>query len=138
MACIKIDKKLQKSQEIADFFSFLLSEHRLRIPRLNLKKILLGKARPGLDSEVTATSIISRFTEIGIPTGPLENGKPNVMEAFTRIMVEEIYDSLQSEMRVDVAVDSGMIVTSAGANSGGPVTSTGANPTPHTATGIAS
>ena len=136
MACIKIDQKLQKSQALADFFDFLLMESRIKIPRLSLPKLLLAKARAGLDSEITTTAIISRFSEIGIPTGPLENGKPNVMEAYTRAMVEEIYDSIHSEMRVDVAVDQGMIVTSAGGNAGGPVASTGANPAPHTATGI--
>lgn len=136
MACIKIDEKLQKSQALADFFDFLLMENRLKIPRLSLPKLLLAKARPGLDSEVTTTAVISRFSEIGIPTGPLENGKPNVMEAYTRALIEELYDSIQSEMRVDVAVDQGMIVTSAGANAGGPVASTGSNPAPHTAVGI--
>lgn len=138
MACIKIDKKLQKSQDLADFFSFLLLENRLKVPKLPLFKLLLAKGRPGLDSEVTATSVISRFNEIGIPTGPLANGSNNVMEAYTRVMIEEIYDSIQSEMRVDSAVDSGMIVTSAGGNAGGPVASTGSNPAPHTAVGIAS
>lgn len=136
MACIKIDKKLQKSQVLADFFDFLLMENRLRIPRLSLPKLLLAKARPGLDSEITTTAVISRFSEIGIPSGPLENGKPNVMEAFTRVLIEEVYDSIQTEMRVDVAVDSGMVVTTAGGNAGGPVLSTGSNPAPHTATGI--
>lgn len=138
MACIKIDNSLQKSQQLADFFSFLLVENRLKIPRLGLLKILLAKARPGLNSEVTATSMISRFSEIGIPTGPLENGKPNVMEAYTRALIEEIYDSIHSEMRIDTAVDQGMIVNSAGGNAGGPVASVGASPAPHTATGIAS
>jgi len=138
MACIKIDDKLQKSQQLADFFSFLLIENRIKIPRLGLVKILLAKARPGLDSEVTSNAIISRFSEIGIPTVPLENGKPNVMEAYTRAIVEEIYDSMHNEMRVDTAVESGMIVTSAGGNAGGPVASTGSNPAPHTATGIVS
>lgn len=138
MACIEIDKNLQKSQELADFFSFLLLENRLKVPKLGIFKILLAKARPGLDSEVTATSVISRFAEIGIPTGPLVNGHPNVMEAFTRVLIEELFDSIQSEMRVDTAVDSGMIVTSAGGNAAGPVASTGSNPSPHTAVGIAS
>jgi hypothetical protein len=137
MACIKIDTKLQKSQTLADFFDFLLIESRIKLPNLGLPKILLAKARPGLDSEVTATSLISRFPEIGIPTGPLEDGKPNVMEAFARALIEEVYDSIHSEMRVDTAVDSGMIVTSAGGNAGGPVASTGSNPAPQTATGIA-
>jgi len=138
MACIKIDDKLQKSEELADFFLFFLIENRLKIPRLNLLKILAAKARPGLDPDITANSIISRFKEIGIPTGPLANGQPNVMEALVRIITEEHFDSIQSEMRIDSAVDTGMIVTSAGGNAGGPVASTGSNPAPHTATGIAS
>lgn len=137
MGCIKIDKKLQKSEEIAEFFSFLLFEARNVLPKLSLPKILLAKLRPGLDSNILATSIISRFSEIGIPNGPLENGKPNVMEAFVKILSEEFVDSVQSDMRVDAAVDQGMIVSSVGGNAGGPVVSTGANPAPHTATGIA-
>ena len=137
MGCIKIDKKLQKSEEIADFFSFLLFEARNVLPRLSIPKILLAKLRPGLDSGILSTSIISRFNEIGIPNGPLENGNANVMELYTKVLVEEIVEAIQGDMRIDTAVDIGMVVASAGANSGGPVTSTGANPAPHTATGIA-
>jgi hypothetical protein len=137
MGCIKIDKKLQKSEEIADFFAFLLFEARNVLPRLSIPKILLAKLRPGLDSGILATSIISRFNEIGIPNGALENGNPNVMEAFVKVLSEEFVDAIQSDMRVDTAVDIGMVVASAGANASGPVASTGANPAPHTATGIA-
>ncbi|HWY35652.1 MAG TPA: hypothetical protein VNX68_13485 [Nitrosopumilaceae archaeon] len=138
MACIKIDDKLQKSQQLSDFFTFLLLENRLSIPRLGLTKILLAKARPGLDSDVTSNAIISRFSEFGIPNGPLENGQPNVMELFTKGLIEEIYDSIHNEMRVDVAVDPGIVVNSTGANSGGPVPSVGSNPLPAEATGIPS
>jgi hypothetical protein len=137
MGCIKIDKKLQKSEQIAEFFSFLLSESRNVLPRLSIPKILLAKLRPGLDSGILATSIISRFNEMGIPNGPLENGNPNVMEQYTKVLVDEIVDAIQSDMRVDAAVDSGIVVTSVGGNAGGPVASTGANPAPHSATGIA-
>lgn len=137
MGCIKIDSKLQKSEEVAEFFSFLLFEARNVLPRLSLPKILIAKLRPGLDSSIIATSIISRFSEIGIPTGPLENGQSNVMEGFAKIMSEEFVDAIQSDMRVDAAVDSGMLVTAAGASAAGPVTTTGANPAPHTATGVA-
>src|ERR1035437_819899 len=136
MACIQIDKNLQKSQELADFFSFLLLENRFKIPRMPLPKIVLAKARPGLDSEVTSSAIISRFPEIGIPSGPLGNGHPNVMEAFAKIMTEEIFDSIQNEMRVDTAVDIGMLVQSTGGNAGGPVVSVGQNPLLHSATGM--
>jgi hypothetical protein len=137
MGCIQVDKKLQKSEEMANFFLFLLNEDRVKLPRLSLFQILLGKFRPGLDSSVISSSILSRFEEAGIPSGPLEGGQPNVMESYTQIVVEEIVDAIQTDMRVDTAVDPGMTVTSTGANAGGPVVSVGANVAPHSATGLA-
>src|SRR3990172_7617841 len=104
MACIKIDKKLQKSEEMANFFLFLLNEDRVNLPRLSLIQLLLGKFRPGLDSDIITSSILSRFNEFGLPSGPLEGGQPNVMELFTRGLVEEIVDSVHTDARVDVAV----------------------------------
>lgn len=136
MGCIKIDNKLQKSEEIADFFAFLIFEARNVLPRFSIPKILLAKLRPGLDSGIISTAVVSRFNEAGIPTGPLENGSANVMELYTKILVEEIVEAIQNDARSDIAVDSGIVVTSAGANAGGPVVSTGSNPSPHTATGI--
>jgi hypothetical protein len=136
MATIQIDDSLQVSEEMSDFFLFLLNDDRVKIPKLPLPQILLAKTRPGLDSEIIASNIISRFEEIGIPSGPLEGGSPNIMESLIRVIAEEVVDAIQSDARVDIAVDQGMIVTSAGANAAGPVASTGANVAPHTAVGI--
>ena len=136
MTCIKVDKKLQKSEEMANFFLFLLNENRIKLPRLSLFQILLAKVRPGMDSDLISSSIISRFDEIGIPSGPLEGGNTNVMEEYTKILTEEIVDSIQNDARVDIAVDQGMIVTAAGGNAGGPIVTTGANTAPHTGTGV--
>ena len=86
---------------------------------------------------ISVSSIISRFNEIGIPSGPLVGGATNVMEAFVKVLCEEIVDAIQNDMRVDIAVDSGMVVNSLGANSGGPVSSVGASVSPHTGTGVA-
>lgn len=138
MGCIKINDDLQKSEEMANFFLFLLNDVRVKLPKLSLFQILLGKFRPGLDSNIIASSVISRFEEIGIPSGPLEGGKPNVMEEYTKVIIEEMVSAIQTDMRVDVAIDPGMTVVSAGANAGGAMITNGANPAPHSATGIAS
>lgn len=138
MPIIKIDERLNKSEEVAEFFLLLLEEFKVSFPKLNLFQLLAGKFRPGIDDTTISNAIISRFSEIGIPSGPLENGQPNVMEAYTRVIMEEMVDALRNDMRVDVAVDPGMIVNAAGASPSGPVTTTGANPAPHTATGLAS
>jgi hypothetical protein len=138
MAIIKIDDELQKSEEIADFLLFLLSELRISIPKPNIQEILLAKARPGLSPEVITSSITSRFEEVGIPSGPLAGGAPNVMENYTKIMVEEMVGAIQTDMRIDVATDAGATVTASGANAGGPVVAVGATTAPHSAVGIAS
>ena len=51
--------------------------------------------------------------------------------------MDELVDALQSDMRVDVAIDAGMTVLGSGANAGGPVVTTGSNPTPHSGSGLA-
>lgn len=137
MGFIPIDTKLQKSDSISDFFSALIQDERNVVPKLNIPQILMAKVRPGLDSSATHSVVVSRFKEAGLPTGPLQEGIPNAMEEFARIIIEEVFDSIQSEMRIDAVVDQGMQVISTGANAGGPVLSNGVNPAPHTGIGIA-
>lgn len=138
MSVIPIDKDLQISEYIADFMLFLLKEDRIPVPKPSIPEILMAKTRPGLNAEILSSSIISRFEEAGIPTGSLVGGTPNVMENFVKIMMEEIVTAIQTDMRVDIATDSGAIVTASGANGGGPVAVVGATTAPHSATGIAS
>ncbi len=136
MGFIKIDPELQQSDAIADFFSSLIQEERNILPKLNIQSILLGKTRPGLSSDSITASIISRFKEAGIPTGPIGEGSPNAMEILVKIIIEELVDAIQNEMRVDTAVDIGMQVESLGASPSGPISSHGSNLAPHTAIGI--
>lgn len=137
MGCIKVDDKLQKSEELSKFLLFLFKENRVKIPKFSLFQILLSKFRPGLDSDSISSEIISKFEKIGIPTGPLENGTPNVMEEYTKLVTNEIVDAIQNDMRIDIAVDSGMNIISSGANGGGPLVATGANVAPHSGSGLA-
>jgi len=136
-AIIGIDGDANKSEEVADFMLFMLQENRLEVPKMSIFQILASKIRPGLSAEILASSITSRFSEIGIPTGPLEGGSPNVMEEFVKVISEAIVDALQNDMRIDVAVDTGITVQANGANAGGPVVSFGASISPHTGSGVA-
>lgn len=136
-AIIPISSDANKSEEVADFLLFMLKEDRLQVPKLSLFQILAAKTRPGLSAELLASSVTSRFEEIGIPSGPLEGGAPNVMEAFVKIFSEAIVDAIQNDMRVDIAVDTGVTVQASGANAGGPIVAIGSSIAPHTGTGIA-
>lgn len=136
MGFIDIDPKLQQSESIADFFSALIQNERSVLPKLNIYQILTARIRPGLDAYAISSSVISRFKEAGIPTGPLAEGIPNAMEELVKIMMEEIVDAIQNDMRIDAAVDQGMQVVSQGASPSGPIISSGSNPLPHTAIGV--
>jgi hypothetical protein len=137
MGCIKIDKRLQKSEGLAEFINFLFEFDRVKIPRLGLFEILLADLRPGLDEDFISNDVISKFEKIGIPSGPLEGGRPNVMEEYTKVLVSSVVDSIQNDMRVDVAVRQGIPIQATGANAGGPVQVFGTSFSPHKATGVA-
>lgn len=137
MAAVAIDENLNVSEEIADFLLFLLNEDRAQLPKLSIPQMLLAKGRPGLSSEILSSSIISRFPEAGIPTGPLVGGATNVMENFVKILCEEVVDAIQSDMRVDIVTDAGATVSASGGNAGGPVVCVGATVAPHTGIGVA-
>lgn len=138
MAEIPINPELQKSEEISDFLLFLLKEDRTPVPKPSIQQILLAKTRPGLNAEILTTAVTSRFSEIGIPSGALVGGTPNVMEKLVKVIMEVIVEGIQNDMRVDIATDPGILVTASGANAGGPVVAVGATTAPGSATGIAS
>lgn len=134
---LKIDAGLNKSEEIANFLLFMLEEDRIPVPRLSIGQILFAKTRPGLNSELITSSIVSRFGEAGIPSGVLADGTPNVMEALVKIMTEEYVDALQNQMRIDVVIDQGALLTAQGGNAGGPIAVVGSTVAPHTGIGVA-
>ena len=136
-AIIPIDDSLNKSEELATFFSYLMNENRSVVLPMSIPQILAQKIRPGLSSDVLIASITSRFKEAGIPNGPLVGGATNVMEMFVKIFVEELVDSLQNDMRVDIAVNPGAIVQATGANAGGPVLAVGSVTQPYGGVGVA-
>lgn len=133
---IPIDSNLNLSEEVADYFIFLMNENRPSLPKLSLFEILLARTRPGLDASVLASSIISRFPEAGIPQGPLVGGTTNVWENIIRIICEELVNALQNDARVDASTEPGIALTASGANAGGAVITVGATTNPGQAYGV--
>ncbi len=137
MSLIPIDPSLDIAEEAADFMTYLIKDDKGFAMSSTLPQILISKIRPGMDSDLLASSIIARFDEIGIPRGALEGGHKNVMEHLIQVLAEEIIDMLQNDMRIDIAVDAGVLVTASGANAGGPLVAVGASTAPHTGVGVA-
>jgi len=122
---IDIDQGLNMSEDTADLLLTFMNDSFEINRSLTVYEILAEKIRPGLNSEVLSNAIISRFKEVGLPSGPLVNGAQNVMEAFVVVLCEELIDAIQNDMRVDIGIFPGGTVNTNGANAGGPVASIG-------------
>jgi hypothetical protein len=138
MAFVDIDPSLNVSEDVADLLLNSIYDNISIVRTPTVYEILAQKIRTGLNSEVLANSIISRFKDFGIPNGPLVNGAPNVMEALVVVMCEEFVNAIQNDMRVDIGIFPGGTVNANGANAGGPVLSVGTTITAQEGIGIAS
>jgi hypothetical protein len=125
MAFIDIHPSLNKSEEFSELIMTMINDTSSFERDMTIYEVISQKIRPGLNSDVIANSIISRFENIGIPSGPLVNGHPNVMEAFVYVVCEEIVEAIQNDMIVKVGVLPGGTINANGANAGGPVVSIG-------------
>lgn len=93
--------------------------------------------RPGLSAIALASSIIKRLPEAGIETGVNNDGSPNKINQFVRILSEEIVQEIKDNARVTCVVESGTVNSlGTGANAGGPVVVTSVNTIPINIMGI--
>jgi hypothetical protein len=77
--------------------------------------ILASKSRPGLSPKLMASRVIQRQSEAGLNVGPLGTGEISPAEVMERIRMEEIVNSITTEMKIDLAIIPGgkSIVTGA-------------------------
>lgn len=80
-----------------------------------------GGNKPGLSPEKMAARVISRKTEAGLPTGPIEGGGFAPDEIMEKIRMEEIVKAITEDMRMDVCTRPGAQLQATGGNAGGPV-----------------
>lgn len=94
--------------------------------------------RPGLSAISLTSAIISRFPEIGIPTGVNEDGTENLVNKYTKVFAEEIIKEFQNHGLINCAIQPGSInITGSGVAAGiAPVAVTGTNSMPSSVNGI--
>jgi len=90
-------------------------------PYMAKELILASGSRPGLSSSKMASRVIQRQADAGLPVGPLPSGKISPAEIMERIRMEEIVESISTEMIIDIAVQRGTQLTATGGNAGGPI-----------------
>ena len=84
-----------------------------------------GKLRPGISVETIVSNVISRQEDAGLPIGDVFGDGPNSFQLISRIIVEEIVNSLLNQSVVNVVIDPGVPVMVVGSNGGGPMVSMG-------------
>ncbi len=113
---------------IKNFFS------NIRPPFPQLSRLLLVCSmmkRPGLSTVQSTANYTKMLNELGIPTGPMPDGSPNLTVAIGYSNFHEIYRAMTKDASVQVGFQNGsMAVTAFGANGGGPVTVQGMNISP--------
>lgn len=84
--------------------------------------------RPGLSTLISFGNIIQEISKEGIPTEPLPDGTPNMMNKMIHAVIKETFRALKEDANIQVAIAPGSInVVATGGNAGGPVTVTGPN-----------
>lgn len=76
-----------------------------QLPRLLLVCSLMK--RPGLSTIISVANIVKDMNMLGIPTGPMPDGSPNLNVAYTYAVTKEIFRALKFDGVVQVGVGPG-------------------------------
>lgn len=115
----------QICKSISDFFT------NIREPFPQLSRLLLVCSmarRPGLSTIQSTANITKELNKLGIPTGVMPDGSPNLTVSFVFSVINEVFRALKKDASIQAGIQPGSImVTAFGANAGGNMTVTGNN-----------
>lgn len=63
--------------------------------------LAVAKFRPGISRNRTYINYINNLEKLGVDTGPLPDGSPNLMVAAGKALIESIYDDILQNMSVE-------------------------------------
>ena len=105
-----------------------------QLPRILLVCSMIK--RQGLSAIRSTSNIVKDLNKLGIPTGPMPDGSPNLTVAFAFASTKENFRALKKDASVQFGVQPGsMMITGFGAKAGGPVNIQGVNTSPSIAVG---
>lgn len=105
----------QICKTIKDFFQTT------RPPVQQLPRLLLAcslQQRPGLSAVVSVANIVKDLNMMGIPTGPMPDGSPNLTVAHAFAVTKEIFRALKLDAVVQVAMGPGALDIQVGPTKG--------------------
>ena len=116
-------------RQICETIGNLFSNIRPPFPQLPRTLLVCSMIkRPGLSVIQSVSNIVKDLNKLGIPTGPMPDGSVNLTVAFTFANTKEAYRALKEDASIQVGFQPGsMMLTTFGANAGGPVIAEGMN-----------
>jgi hypothetical protein len=104
LSIAKIIKDFRECKSIINDLQMLLSQIQSKTQQLPLPLLLATKLRKGYSKTGAFLNVISEFEKLGIPTGPMPDGSPNL----TLISVKAIIDGIDKEITENSRVDIGI------------------------------
>lgn len=100
----KIVKDVRECKKVVDDLQNLLSEVQKYTQSLPLPLLLASKLRKGYSKTNAFLNVIEKFEQLGLPTGPMPDGSPNLMLAAVQSIIEGMDDEMVENGRVDVGI----------------------------------
>jgi hypothetical protein len=72
--------------------------------------------RPGLSVMQSTANIVTDLAKLGIPTGVMPDGSPNLTVAFSYANIKEVFRAIKKDLNIQGAAQTGTINTAEGAN----------------------
>ena len=93
--------------------------------------------RPGLSCALSSSNVIQNMAKHGMPTGPLPDGSPNLMNMMVTDIICETFRAIKEDANIQIALPPGALdIQVAGGNGGGPVECVGTNVKPGSGVGL--
>jgi hypothetical protein len=83
--------------------------------------VYLSNTRNGMSAYRAYEKVLVAKRELGIPTGPLPDGSPNLDDELWRIVIKAIIDEITIESKITSTSIPGTQVVASGGNAGGPI-----------------
>jgi hypothetical protein len=104
MSIAKHIKDFRECKSIINDLQMLLSQIQATTQQLPLPLLLATKLRKGYSRTGAFLNVISEFEKLGLPTGPMPDGSPNL----TLISIKAIIDGIDKEITENGRVDIGI------------------------------
>jgi len=104
MTIAKTVKDFRECKSIINDLLSLLSQIQSFTQKLPLPLLLASKLRKGYSKTNAFLNVISEFEELGLPTGPMPDGSPNLMLIAMKSVIDGMDKELTDNGRTDIGI----------------------------------